>query len=209
MQHDHDHPPVVLDQSEPSNHAVDFAPDHQVITISFNDQVFIFDGVPTQKVQAVLLLLGGFTFGRKPIDATPQPRISDSKRQEFLNKYRYKRDRRCYDKKIRYNVRHEVAIRQQRKKGQFAPKNDRLSSSCDLVEELENGIEIVCSHCGISSNETPLMRRGPDGPKSLCNACGLRWANTGMMPKFPKRFRSNNTLPIYGNVAYDGTETEV
>ncbi|KAL3613935.1 hypothetical protein CASFOL_042009 [Castilleja foliolosa] len=205
MQHNHDHihPSAPIDESQPSNHATG----HQVITVSFNDQVFIFDGVPTQKVQAVLLLLGGFTFGRKPIDA--QPKAPDSKRQEFLNKYRYKRDRRCYDKKIRYNVRQEVAIRQQRKKGQFAPKNDVSISSGDFVEELESGIEIVCSHCGISSNETPLMRRGPDGPRSLCNACGLRWANTGMLPMFPKRFGPNRTLPIYGNVVYDGTETEV
>lgn len=34
-----------------------------------------------------------------------------------------------------------------------------------------------CSHCGISSKSTPMMRRGPSGPRSLCNACGLFWAN--------------------------------
>lgn len=30
-----------------------------------------------------------------------------------------------------------------------------------------------CEHCG--STNTPLWRSGPSGPKSLCNACGLRW----------------------------------
>lgn len=34
-----------------------------------------------------------------------------------------------------------------------------------------------CQHCGISENSTPAMRRGPAGPRSLCNACGLMWAN--------------------------------
>lgn len=34
-----------------------------------------------------------------------------------------------------------------------------------------------CTHCGTSSNSTPMMRRGPAGPRTLCNACGLKWAN--------------------------------
>lgn len=31
----------------------------------------------------------------------------------------------------------------------------------------------VCSQCGTS--DTPLWRLGPLGPKSMCNACGIRW----------------------------------
>uniref|UniRef100_A0A6T5W2Z0 GATA-type domain-containing protein n=1 Tax=Erythrolobus australicus TaxID=1077150 RepID=A0A6T5W2Z0_9RHOD len=34
-----------------------------------------------------------------------------------------------------------------------------------------------CSHCGTS--DTPLWRLGPQGAKTLCNACGLRWRKTG------------------------------
>ena len=34
-----------------------------------------------------------------------------------------------------------------------------------------------CQHCGVSENNTPAMRRGPTGPRTLCNACGLMWAN--------------------------------
>lgn len=30
-----------------------------------------------------------------------------------------------------------------------------------------------CMHCG--TNVTPVWRAGPDGPKTLCNACGVRW----------------------------------
>ena len=34
-----------------------------------------------------------------------------------------------------------------------------------------------CQHCGVGENNTPAMRRGPAGPRTLCNACGLMWAN--------------------------------
>ncbi|THU60920.1 hypothetical protein C4D60_Mb07t17800 [Musa balbisiana] len=32
-----------------------------------------------------------------------------------------------------------------------------------------------CLRCGISANATPHMRRGPEGPRTLCNACGIAW----------------------------------
>jgi hypothetical protein len=31
----------------------------------------------------------------------------------------------------------------------------------------------ICHECG--TRETPLWRCGPDGGRSLCNACGIRW----------------------------------
>lgn len=34
--------------------------------------------------------------------------------------------------------------------------------------------EYVCSDCG--TLDSPEWRKGPKGPKTLCNACGLRWA---------------------------------
>ncbi|RUP44201.1 hypothetical protein BC936DRAFT_149796 [Jimgerdemannia flammicorona] len=34
--------------------------------------------------------------------------------------------------------------------------------------------EYVCTDCG--TTESPEWRKGPMGPKTLCNACGLRWA---------------------------------
>ncbi|KAL3476378.1 hypothetical protein BJX99DRAFT_258508 [Aspergillus californicus] len=34
--------------------------------------------------------------------------------------------------------------------------------------------EYRCADCGTS--DSPEWRKGPDGPKTLCNACGLRWA---------------------------------
>lgn len=34
-----------------------------------------------------------------------------------------------------------------------------------------------CTNCGIGEKATPMMRRGPHGPGTLCNACGLQWAS--------------------------------
>ncbi|CAO3651752.1 unnamed protein product [Mucor hiemalis] len=34
----------------------------------------------------------------------------------------------------------------------------------------------ICSDCG--TTEAPEWRRGPNGPKTLCNACGLRWSKS-------------------------------
>ncbi len=35
----------------------------------------------------------------------------------------------------------------------------------------------TCFHCG--TTETPLWRKGPSGPNTLCNACGTRWRRHG------------------------------
>ena len=32
---------------------------------------------------------------------------------------------------------------------------------------------MVCKNCG--ANQTPQWRCGPDGPRTLCNACGVRY----------------------------------
>ncbi|KAM0039262.1 putative transcription factor TIFY family [Helianthus debilis subsp. tardiflorus] len=45
-------------------------------------------------------------------------------------------------------------------------------------------VALSCRHCGVNEKSTPMMRKGPDGPKTLCNACGLMWANK-VMPKLP------------------------
>lgn len=34
----------------------------------------------------------------------------------------------------------------------------------------------MCAQC--QSTDSPEWRKGPNGPKELCNACGLRYAKT-------------------------------
>merc|ERR1712072_50492 len=48
----------------------------------------------------------------------------------------------------------------------------------------------VCHDCGTA--DSPEWRRGPLGPKTLCNACGLRWAKKAKGPK-PTRHSAAGT----------------
>ncbi|KAF1825407.1 uncharacterized protein K489DRAFT_377956 [Dissoconium aciculare CBS 342.82] len=63
--------------------------------------------------------------------------------------------------------------------------------------------EYVCSDCG--TLDSPEWRKGPKGPKTLCNACGLRWAK-----KEKKRsgddVKSNHSPPgMSGNSVLGGS----
>ncbi|ONH90718.1 hypothetical protein PRUPE_8G071200 [Prunus persica] len=146
------------------------------LTLSFQGEVYVFDEVSPDKGMNDLPV--------KPI----QPQRAAS-----LSRFREKRKERCFDKKIRYTVRKEVALRMQRKKGQFtsskASSDDGGPASSGATQgsgQDESMQETSCMHCGISSKSTPMMRRGPAGPRTLCNACGLKWANKGVLTGGPK-----------------------
>ncbi|KAK4204011.1 putative white collar 2 protein [Triangularia verruculosa] len=55
----------------------------------------------------------------------------------------------------------------------------------DKKKKLKVTEEYVCTDCG--TLDSPEWRKGPNGPKTLCNACGLRWAK-----KEKKRNKDNN-----------------
>ncbi|KAF5746764.1 GATA transcription factor 25 [Tripterygium wilfordii] len=196
--------------------------DTSQLTLSFRGQVYVFDAVTAEKVQAVLLLLGGCELSSGPhgADGTSQnqraaidfpARCSQPQRAASLNRFRQKRKERCFDKKVRYGVRQEVALRMQRNKGQFtsSKKSDGASSwgSAQDSGQDDNPQETFCTHCGISSKSTPMMRRGPSGPRSLCNACGLFWANRGTLRDISKKAQDHSSTPIVqgGGVGNDST----
>ncbi|KAJ4962772.1 hypothetical protein NE237_022711 [Protea cynaroides] len=184
------------------------------LTLSFQGEVYVFDSVSAEKVQAVLLLLGGREVPPSvpTLPMTPQStsnnianrgisevpsRSNVPQRLASLIRFREKRKERNFDKKIRYNVRKEVALRMQRNKGQFtSSKTNRDDSSSSITNWDGNqqwGLDgngpqqaTACRHCGISEKSTPMMRRGPEGPRTLCNACGLMWANKGTLRDLSK-----------------------
>ncbi|RMZ81915.1 hypothetical protein DV738_g1933, partial [Chaetothyriales sp. CBS 135597] len=59
-----------------------------------------------------------------------------------------------------------------------AEKTDPRYSSASHIDrkpkKVKSADEFVCTDCG--TLDSPEWRRGPNGPKTLCNACGLRWA---------------------------------
>ncbi|KAJ9174979.1 hypothetical protein P3X46_013569 [Hevea brasiliensis] len=177
------------------------------LTIAFEGEVYVFPAVTPQKVQAVLLLLGGAdTPASVPSsefllqqNAGVYHSVGDASRGSKLSRriaslvrFREKRKGRCFEKKIRYNCRKEVAERMHRKNGQFASLKDCYNTDAGSNWEPSNGtphsesILCRCQHCGISEKDTPAMRRGPAGPRTLCNACGLMWANKGTLRDLTK-----------------------
>ncbi|XP_015695091.1 GATA transcription factor 15-like [Oryza brachyantha] len=51
-------------------------------------------------------------------------------------------------------------------------------SSLHKVVPLDLNNPRICSHC--QSSKTSIWRNGPLGPKSLCNACGIRYQRKGV-----------------------------
>ena len=52
-----------------------------------------------------------------------------------------------------------------------AGKPGKKAAAQPAVGYLVNGVK-TCTECG--TQRTPMWRNGPAGPKSLCNACGVR-----------------------------------
>ncbi|XP_019087611.1 PREDICTED: GATA transcription factor 24-like [Camelina sativa] len=110
------------------------------LNLSFEGEVFVFPAVTPDKVKTVLLLLGGRDIPtavptlKLPFENSrgvgDNPRRSNlSRRLASLVRFREKRKERCFDKKIRYTVRKEVAQRMHRKNGHFASVRDGSGDS--------------------------------------------------------------------------------
>ncbi|KAJ0007528.1 hypothetical protein Pint_29641 [Pistacia integerrima] len=61
-----------------------------------------------------------------------------------------------------------------------APIMKRENSSSSLNTDL--GSIRKCLHCG--AEKTPQWRTGPMGPKTLCNACGVRYKSGRLVPEY-------------------------
>ncbi|KAI9889459.1 MAG: blue light receptor [Vezdaea aestivalis] len=53
-------------------------------------------------------------------------------------------------------------------------EKDRNGNGDKNKKKMKVADEYVCTDCG--TLDSPEWRKGPQGPKTLCNACGLRWA---------------------------------
>lgn len=57
-----------------------------------------------------------------------------------------------------------------------------IANSANLSASDEKNVPVRdrCIRCQTPARNTPMMRKGPDGCRSMCNACGLRWARHGI-----------------------------
>ncbi|KAG8097792.1 hypothetical protein GUJ93_ZPchr0013g36623 [Zizania palustris] len=223
-------PPPAEEPAAPEQEPVSALPGSpNQLTLLFQGEVYVFESVTPDKVQAVLLLLGGSEVppglanivlpkqqGNTGCDDLLQRTDIPAKRVASLIRFREKRKERNFDKKIRYAVRKEVALRMQRRKGQFAGRanmeGESPSLGCDLVSQGSGqdfpSQESKCQNCGTSEKMTPAMRRGPAGPRTLCNACGLMWANKGTLRSCPKAKVESSVVASNAAVPQSGIDNK-
>ncbi|KAL9231920.1 hypothetical protein vseg_007080 [Gypsophila vaccaria] len=174
------------------------------LSIGFEDQLYVFPTVSPLKVQAVLLLLGGCETSSTTVptsdylprqhNVTPNGPTNGgqvSHKVASLVRFREKRKERCLNKKIRYTCRKEAPQRMHSKNRQFLSGRDPTKVSAEkwdprIGTPLPESVLHCCQHCGVSENSTPAMRRGPAGPRTLCNACGIMWASKGTLRNLRK-----------------------
>ncbi|XP_024534585.1 GATA transcription factor 17 isoform X2 [Selaginella moellendorffii] len=181
------------------------------LTLSYQGEVYLFENVPVEKVHDVLTVLGGQeiqSFTNVPSYLSypknqslleppgPGQRLNPRDREEYIRRYREKRERRIWGKRILYSVRSNVAVKMNRHKGQFAPFKVKEEESEEKPATSTPAVETVCQGCGCASGTTPMMRKGPAGPKTLCNACGLMWANKGVLKSSQVREQKTPQQPL-------------
>ncbi|PPD79713.1 hypothetical protein GOBAR_DD23366 [Gossypium barbadense] len=59
-----------------------------------------------------------------------------------------------------------------------------LVGSCEIDKSSSEETAVVrkCTHCEVT--KTPQWREGPKGPKTLCNACGVRYRSGRLFPEY-------------------------
>ncbi|KAF8112261.1 hypothetical protein N665_0065s0045 [Sinapis alba] len=65
---------------------------------------------------------------------------------------------------------------------QHAAEEQQWKKNKKKKQELAVVFQRRCSHCG--TNNTPQWRTGPVGPKTLCNACGVRFKSGRLCPEY-------------------------
>jgi chromatin structure-remodeling complex subunit SFH1 len=61
---------------------------------------------------------------------------------------------------------------------------EKLGPFGDCIANYSERMRWRCVNCLVPGTGTFAMRRGPDGPKQLCNNCGVWYAKTGEVPEW-------------------------
>lgn len=74
-----------------------------------------------------------------------------------------------------------VELRQRKKIAKKTKKEQKLFVAAAASSEVAQPVH-KCTHCEIQ--KTPQWRAGPMGPKTLCNACGVRYKSGRLFPEY-------------------------
>lgn len=64
--------------------------------------------------------------------------------------------------------------------GRSRRKNGEKKALEGEMDDKNIPVKDKCMRCLTTAKNTPMMRKGPDGCRSLCNACGLKWSRHGI-----------------------------
>lgn len=81
------------------------------------------------------------------------------------------------DSEDTYNLSSESSAKKRRKKS----NNNSNNSHCPEPFNADGTVR-KCTHC--ETTKTPQWREGPRGPKTLCNACGVRFRSGRLLPEY-------------------------
>ncbi|KAM0903240.1 hypothetical protein ACQ4PT_018765 [Festuca glaucescens] len=90
------------------------------------------------------------------------------------------------------------------KAGKFSSGNGNGGHRPSAGQKRDRQKEGTCSHCG--ATETPQWRAGPNGPGTLCNACGIRYRMGG--DKLVPEYRPS-TSPFFRNGEHSNRHSKV
>ncbi|CAN8305942.1 unnamed protein product [Cochlearia groenlandica] len=71
-------------------------------------------------------------------------------------------------------------LAKKKRKIQMTTHTTEASSALEVSNS--DGIVRKCTHC--ETTKTPQWREGPNGPKTLCNACGVRFRSGRLVPEY-------------------------
>ncbi|KAL5056087.1 hypothetical protein RYX36_036769 [Vicia faba] len=74
-----------------------------------------------------------------------------------------------------------IVQRKPRKKD-ISQRSDGIETKKSSSSLQESAAPRKCTHCEVT--ETPQWREGPKGPKTLCNACGVRYRSGRLFPEY-------------------------
>ncbi|XP_042506015.1 GATA transcription factor 1-like [Macadamia integrifolia] len=77
------------------------------------------------------------------------------------------------------------------------PKNKSNGGGATVAAANENIMGRKCWHCG--AEKTPQWRAGPQGPKTLCNACGVRFKSGRLVPEYRPASSPSFSTDLHSN----------
>ncbi|KAF5480563.1 hypothetical protein F2P56_001302 [Juglans regia] len=131
---------------------------------------FTNDSISSQDLCSVLESREVLSFDDINIAVTPEQESEEIKRMPFQTCDRFSNENHGSNEQTDF-----IDFSGAGKKPRTKQRCGRSYASLDMKRK-------YCSHC--QAEKTPQWREGPSGPKTLCNACGVRYKSGRLVPEY-------------------------